>query len=241
MSGMGWGPDCPLFNAKGSFTPITKRLIWGLGVGLAMTDVEKLERLNTLREKGALTEQEYAQQKARILASSKGAASPRLWLGFVVAAIIALVAIALMQKPPERQGEAKSSATEAAVIPNSSPTESIQAPPSETPPAAKNVDPPVPTSAAPDPTNADYYNEAKRDMMRAYKDQPAGIRQMLGDYAGANTLCRGSSESASVEKWCPIRDALAGKLEKTGMCYGRPTDQSAAESDWHTCDHRDRQ
>ena len=206
-----------------------------------MTAVEKLERLSTLREKGALTDQEYEQQKARILASSRGAASPRLWLGIVVAAIVSMVAIALMQKPPELQGETTSSATEVSIMPTSSPTESIQALPSKTPPARKNVDPPVPTSAAPDPTNADYYNEAKRDMMRAYKDQPAGIRQMLGDYAGANTLCRGSSESATVEKWCPIRDALAGKLEKVGMCYGRPTDQSAAESDWHTCDHRNKQ
>lgn len=206
-----------------------------------MTDVEKLERLNTLREKGALTKQEYEAQKARILASSSGAASPRLWLGVVVATIIAVVAIALIQKSLEPQDTAASPATEAVVITTLSPTASTQAPPSEPPPATKNVDPPVPTSAAPDPTNADYYNEAKRDMMRAYKDQPAGIRQILGDYAGANELCRGSSDSATIEKWCPIRDALTAKLEKLGMCYGRPTDQSAAESDWHTCDYRDRQ
>lgn len=205
-----------------------------------MADVEKLERLNALREKGALSDQEYEQQKAQILGQSR-ASSTLIWLAAIAIAVVALVAFFLMQRTPEPQTEVVATATEAVARPTQSPTVSVQAPPAVIPVVTKNVDPQVPKTAAADPTNADYYIEAKRDMMRAYKDQPAGIREMLGDYAGANTLCRGSSDAATIDKWCPIRDALAGKLEKMGMCYGRPTDKSAAESDWHTCDARDRQ
>jgi len=99
----------------------------------------------------------------------------------------------------------------------------------------------VPAAAATDPTNADYYRDAKRNMMRLQANQPASIREMLGDWAGANELCRGSSDGPTIDKWCPIRDRIDQTLRKRGMCYGRPSDQSAADSGWHTCDDRDRQ
>jgi type IV secretory pathway VirB10-like protein len=204
-----------------------------------MTDIDKLERLNSLREKGALSEQEFEQQKTRLLSPTPQIPAARIWFVLVALGIALATGITLLLSQPEQKEQSSAVTSEASTATVAPDDESIPAPtPSQTP-VAKNVDPPVPRSAAPEPTNADYYNEAKRDMMRAYRDQPAGIREMLGDYAGANTLCRGSSDAATVEKWCPIRDALSDKLQNLGMCYGRPTDRSAADSEWHTCDERD--
>ena len=205
-----------------------------------MTEIDKLERLNSLREKGALSEHEFEQQKARLLSPAPQNQSARFWLIAITIGVVFIAGLTFLLSQQKQQAEPSAVAPEALPTPMASPSESVQAPPPSAPPVAKIVDPPVPKSAAPDPTNADYYNEAKRDTMRAYRNQPAGIREMLGDYAGANTLCRGSSDVATVDKWCPIRDTISEKLQKLGMCYGRPTDRSAAESDWHTCDDRDR-
>lgn len=204
-----------------------------------MTDLDKLERLNSLRTSGALSPDEYEREKAKVLAGSRKSNIPTL-VGImgVVAATVAVLGFVTRQ-----QGTDAPAADYSSTPPDTSsavPTASNSAAtPSPTP--SKNIDPPVPKAAAPDPTNADYYNEAKRDMMRAYRSQPPGLQELLGDWAGANTLCRGSSEEATINKWCPIREALSAKLEKLNWCYGRPTDQSAAESDWHPCDYRDRQ
>lgn len=101
------------------------------------------------------------------------------------------------------------------------------------------VAPPLsdPTTTAAE--NKKYYEEAKRNALKAYSDQPPAIRQKLAEYEGANELCRGSSDGPTIDKWCPVRDGISQELKNMGMCYGRPTDHSAAESDWHKCDERD--
>jgi len=203
-----------------------------------VADLDKLEKLNRLRESGALTAEEFEREKALLLSGKSGYSKPLIIVSAIAVAILALTAFYALKQT--------GSDTSTVIVPASTASkgmDSAAAAPSPPTlvarPSTVKIDPPVPDSAAPDPTNADYYNEAKRNMMRQYKDQPAGIRQMLGDWAGANELCRGSSDEATINKWCPIRDAIDAKLLRLGMCYGRPTDQSAAESDWHTCDARD--
>ena len=102
-----------------------------------------------------------------------------------------------------------------------------------------SASPPPLESATTETQNKQYYEEAKRDALKAYSNQPLDIRTKLADYAGANILCRGSSDGVTIDKWCPIRDGISQDLSHMGMCYGRPTDQSAADSDWHKCDERD--
>jgi len=203
-----------------------------------VADLDKLEKLNRLRESGALTAEEFEHEKALLLSGKAGYSKPLIIASAIAAAILLPTAFYSFKQT--------GSATSSMIVPASSAPTGLDnptvVPASPTELARSNtakVDPPIPVSAAPDPTNADYYNDAKRNMIRHYKDQPAGIRQMLGDWAGANELCRGSSDEATINKWCPIRDAIDAKLLRLGMCYGRPTDQSAAESDWHTCDARD--
>ena len=204
-----------------------------------MTDLDRLERLNRLRESGALSPDEYEREKTRVLA---GASRGRWPLLVGAMGLLTLVVTSLLMIGWPGVGDTVPSVEDtkpqAGRVASPPDAEALASPPSSKP---SQVDPPVPTTAEPDPTNADYYNEAKHSMMRLYSRQPRGIREMLGDWAGANTLCRGSSDVATVDKWCPIRDTLSDNLENLGMCYGRPTDQSAAESDWHTCDEHDRQ
>ena len=203
-----------------------------------MADLDKLEKLSRLRESGALTAEEFEHEKALLLSGKSGYSKPLIIVSAIAVAILALTAFYVLKQTGSDtstaivQASTASKGMDSAAAAPSPPTLVAR-------PNTVKIDPPVPDSAAPDPTNADYYNEAKRNMMRHYKDQPAGIRQMLGDWAGANELCRGSSDEATINKWCPIRDAIDAKLLRLGMCYGRPTDQSAAESDWHTCDARD--
>jgi hypothetical protein len=203
-----------------------------------VADLDKLEKLNRLRESGALTAEEFEHEKALLLSGKAGFSKPLI--------IASAIAVAIIVPTGFYSFRQTTSDTRSPIVPASSAPKGLDnapaaaAPPTQVArPNTAKVDPPVPDSAAPDPTNADYYNDAKRNMMRHYRDQPAGIRQMLGDWAGANELCRGSSDEATINKWCPIRDAIDAKLLRLGMCYGRPTDQSAAESDWHTCDARD--
>jgi hypothetical protein len=202
-----------------------------------VADLEKLERLNRLRESGALSEGEFEQEKAKLLAGQPANPKPLIVIGLIALVIVLLAAFVLSRQTGTDIDNAVMATNSSEPNATSSPFADLASPPS--PPSPARLDPPVPKTAEPDPSNADYYNEAKRGAMRAYRNQPAGIREMLGDWAGANTLCRGSSDVATVDKWCPIRDRLSENLEKLSMCYGRPTDQSAADSDWHTCDGRD--
>lgn len=105
--------------------------------------------------------------------------------------------------------------------------------------AQNSTNPPASDPATTEAENKQYYEEAKRDALKAYSSQPLDIRKKLAEYAGANTLCRGSSDGPTIDKWCPIREGISQELSHMGMCYGRPTDQSAADSDWHKCDARD--
>jgi hypothetical protein len=104
---------------------------------------------------------------------------------------------------------------------------------------ANSGTPPAHDPATPEAENQRYYEEAKKDALRAYSKQPTAIRNKLAEYAGSDVLCRGSSDGTTIDKWCPIRDGVSQELAQMGMCYGRPTDRSAAESDWHKCDERD--
>ena len=205
----------------------------------SMTNLDKLERLNALRASGGLSPDEYEREKAKVLAESRKSVLPIL-LAVLAVVAVAVAVLGLGGRQESKEAPAAEFSTSPSAFDPAAPfANNSVAAPSPTP--SKNIDPPVPKAAAPDPTNTDYYIEAKRDMMRAYRSQPPSLRELLGDWAGANTLCRGSSDEATINKWCPIRESLSAKLEKLNWCYGRPTDQSAAESDWHPCDYRDRQ
>lgn len=201
-----------------------------------MVDLNKLERLNKLRKSGALSAEEFDREKALLLEGQAAKPWPLIIIGLIALVIVVAAVVVITRQTGDAinnsvvasSGKPVESGSSASVRPTPTPL-----------PRPPQVDRSVAATAAPDPTDADYYNEAKRDMMRQYRDQPPGIRAMLGDYAGAEVLCRGSSDEPTIKKWCPIRDALGVKLRGLGMCYGRSTDQSAADSDWHTCEARD--
>jgi len=204
-----------------------------------MTDIERLERLNALREKGALTGAEFAREKARLLSPRESERFHRPWLGLGAAAILVVSGAFYLQASPKQQWEPVPAMQKAPATAPPPSAPGVQAIPVVNPPSAMDVRRAVASGVAPDTSNADEFTEARRFGRKVYGDQPVAIRNVLGDYAGANVLCRGSSDEATVAKWCPIRDALGVKLREMGMCYGRPTDRSAAESDWHACDVRD--
>lgn len=61
------------------------------------------------------------------------------------------------------------------------------------------------------------------------------VRALLEKEAAANEECRGSSDQATIDRQCAIRDRLEAALDKAGWCYGRSDDTSAADSYWHDC------
>ena len=70
-------------------------------------------------------------------------------------------------------------------------------------------------------------------MMKVYRNQLTGVREILVDRAGANVFYHERSDEVAFNKCCPMRD------HTDRNCYESPTDQSAAEPDWHVCDARD--
>lgn len=77
-----------------------------------MADVEQLERLNRLRESGALTDEEFQNEKARLFAE------PRSRRGLIVGLVAALVVLAVagyLWMQAERSGDAAASSSENAV------------------------------------------------------------------------------------------------------------------------------
>jgi hypothetical protein len=205
-----------------------------------MTDIDKLERLHRLREGGGLSSDEYEREKARVLAGSVANVMPFIIGGLLAIALIGLGALFVCRQSSDGDSHPILIATPTANVTGAAPAMA----PNTAASASAPVPAPIALSAAKtttaNRTHANYYNHAKRDMMRRYWDQPAGIRKTLGDWAGANELCRGGADVATLQKWCPIHNTLYEKLRALGMCYGRPADRSAAESDWHTCTLRDR-
>jgi hypothetical protein len=60
-------------------------------------------------------------------------------------------------------------------------------------------------------------------------------QKLIDDWAEANEMCRGSSEVALVELWCPRREVATKKMNRAGICYGHEDDASGAENDIHRC------
>lgn len=202
-----------------------------------MADLNKLEQLDRLRERGVLSDEEFDLQKERILKADQGISrSVLIGLGvlLVVIALAALFAPRVDYTPPAK----KQMKAAAIASPQTEPAEDLA------PPLAR-----LPLSSASGRTerlgielkasDAGYFDDAYGSVMSGYADLPTSLRKVVANYAGANELCRGSSDTVVVDKWCPVRDALGDKLGRLGMCYGRPSDSSGADSDWHLCDERD--
>src|SRR5688500_9730992 len=80
-----------------------------------MDDVERLERLNRLREAGALTDEEFQQQKAQVLAGTAKHGRTAKPLGWILAggAVLVLMVVAILALA--RRDESHSPATVNAV------------------------------------------------------------------------------------------------------------------------------
>lgn len=202
-----------------------------------MANLNKLEQLDRLRERGVLSEEEFGIQKERILKADQGI-SRSVLIGLGVLLIVIALA-ALFAPRVDYQPEAKKP-VKAAVIaaPQTEPAEELPPPPARLPLSS--------VSAATErlgialkASDVGYFDDAYSAVMSGYAELPSPLRKVVANYAGANELCRGSSDTVVVDKWCPVRDALGDKLGRLGMCYGRPSDTSGADSDWHLCDERD--
>ncbi|HOB12822.1 MAG TPA: hypothetical protein PK680_04620 [Novosphingobium sp.] len=89
--------------------------------------------------------------------------------------------------------------------------------------AEANLSPPAPT-------------ERKVSTPKPYsKTFTAPEQRLIDAWFHAEELCRGSSEESVIKVWCPRRDAAMSKMNNAGICYGRESDQSAAEYDVHHC------
>jgi type IV secretory pathway VirB10-like protein len=60
-------------------------------------------------------------------------------------------------------------------------------------------------------------------------------QRLIDNYFKGEDMCRGSSDPAVVEEWCPRRDDAYTAMTKAGICYGHENDQSAADYDIHRC------
>lgn len=65
------------------------------------------------------------------------------------------------------------------------------------------------------------------------KEAQVLIRQWLKEYEG----CQGSGDDPKTLKACQRRGEVIAKLEAGGWCYGKETDSSRSEYDWHLCGH----
>lgn len=188
--------------------------------------IDDLERLERLHREGLLTEGEFQREKAALLAQSTKI-RPRLTvIAVILIAILTALAIflaAIWREPGRSAAPGNVADISATAAPTGTPTPDPS--PADTLPA--------------NPTNEDYYNDAVRAAKKNYADLPPKVLEVLSREEGADELCRGGSDQAVIAKWCPIRDQLVTKLQSMGMCFGRPTDQSEADSDWHLCDARD--
>jgi hypothetical protein len=174
--------------------------------------IDDLERLERLHREGLLTEGEFQREKAALLAPP-AKTRPRLW--FIAAIVlVTLVVLAMFVAAIWRE-------------------------PGRSTAPGNVADISVADTLPANPTNEDYYNDAVRAAKKNYAGLPSKILDVLSREEGADELCRGGSDQAVIAKWCPIRDQLVTKLQSMGMCFGRPTDQSEADSDWHLCDGRD--
>jgi hypothetical protein len=74
-----------------------------------------------------------------------------------------------------------------------------------------------------------------RSVVPYSKTVTAAEQKLVDAWFETEEGCRGSSDEASIEKWCRLREIEARKMNKAGICYGRGSDQSAAEHDIHHC------
>jgi hypothetical protein len=187
---------------------------------------EDLERLERLRADGALSEGEFQREKTRLLLPARPSVGIR-WrvvAGILLATVIAiLICVGSLWREPNRLPAAEptlASNDVAVTEPLASPAVS----PAAAPPAEAE--------------DQDYQNAvaaAKKD----YSNLPPQILDVLSKEEGADEMCRGGTGDAAIAKWWPVRDRLVTQLQAMGLCFGQPTDQSEADSDWHLCEERD--
>ena len=81
-------------------------------------------------------------------------------------------------------------------------------------------------------------------ILPARKSQPGSNRstaftlaeqRLIDAWFETEEMCRGSSDVESVEMWCRRREVATRNMNQAGICFGRDSDQSAAEYDIHLC------
>lgn len=191
-----------------------------------MDDIERLERLNRLRAEGALTDAEFEQQKAHVLAGTMAPASglsPRVLLGSLVAVILIAIAVALLffgrDGGEVNHANSLSSNTLSGDGAETLADNSIAAPNAPTAPAASTED----IDTRPKATRSAQWTSSER--------------AMIAEWHWANTRCRGGSGNEA-ETWaaCEERDDddLSRRLAAANICYGRDGEYGA-QHEMHRC------
>jgi hypothetical protein len=81
---------------------------------------------------------------------------------------------------------------------------------------------------------AEEQDEASWD--DGYASLSAQQKRLFDEYMRLNSDCRGGAgDAATTELACQKRDAAGDAMFAAGVCYGRQTDESAAEAKPHIC------
>jgi hypothetical protein len=96
------------------------------------------------------------------------------------------------------------------------------------------VDPKV--AATPSETKAsEQIVAAKTEKPKARSEFSEREQRLIDAFFKGEDMCRGSSDEATIEAWCPRRDAAYTAMTQAGICYGHEDDQSAADYKIHRC------
>ena len=179
-----------------------------------MANLNRLEHLNRLKQAGALTEAEYAEEKGKILSKS----TVPSWTKWIVASICSaglLFAVGggYLYGRKTQPSPSPTFAPGPDIMMSSKPAQGASAPTIDT-----QIEPPKQETETPSKI------EKPVKTVTSSLDGPwsASERKLIGQWLEANEDCRGGTNPDEVAVACERRDGpLAAELSAVGLCYGR--------------------
>lgn len=198
-------------------------------------DLKRLEQLRRLHQSGALSDEEFETEKAKLFAARSPAVKVfliGLALAFAIVIGIAMFSVMRPSLPENNFSAANSTASNEETVVE----ERADVPTSDTDqPAVLDENSDVETRSTVE--SEDVWDQRAHREAEALKKVSPEIRQAVQEYQEIDADCRGGSGNSEIV--CDDRDQKFMLLYKSGMCFGHPSDRSAIESYWHKCDPGD--
>lgn len=184
-----------------------------------IVDIDKIERLARLLHSGALSQEEFDQQKAELLAlgeTLQPQTSARSKWRWILAAIILVAAIIVAAK----------------LLPGHTVTSAPARAPTQ---ASASQDANSTTAGASGAQIGPPSSEAPAAQLTGATEFTDEESRLIDQWSEAEEMCRGSPDERSIATWCPRRDEAMQALNRASICYGREDDQSASDYQIHRC------